>query len=170
MRQIVTSVYLEALRSFSHLLRHALGRNNLVTWPHHEITGDHISSHLDPSTMFAKPSTCVQKRAHASKSEHTRPNATASRFKSAPVSKTALRVGILRATHAHAHASIPALTRKRTRGRRGDDEVGGLLLRRPMIEQGAVSTRVRARCDLLGSSRAHTSRRKSPHANSCRPS
>ena len=34
----------------------------------------------------------------------------------------------------------------------------------------ALSVRVRARCDLLGSSRAHTSRRKSPHANSCRPS
>jgi hypothetical protein len=34
----------------------------------------------------------------------------------------------------------------------------------------ALSVRVRARCDLLGSSRARTSRRKSPHANSCRPS
>ena len=85
----------------------------------------------------------VQNRALVSKSERLCPKASTYVQKQVTASNSSACVCILRATHAHAHAQIPALAVhvhvRRTRGQRGD-EVGGLLLRRPMIEQGAVST------------------------------
>ena len=112
-------------------------------------------------------------KSHMSKSEHIRRKASAPSLK-ARARVQPLRVCLLRATHSHAHAHVHvhghvrAHTWAYLQWVSVAGGVGGLLLRRPMIEQGAVSTCVRAlMCRVQAVAR--TLRRKSPHANSSRP-
>ena len=88
-------------------------------------------------------------KSHMSKSEHILRKASAPSLK-ARARVQPLRVCLLRATHSHAHAHVHvhghvrAHTWAYLQWVSVAGGVGGLLLRRPMIEQGAVSTCVRA--------------------------